>query len=229
MKIFKDRQSAGKLLAGHLKQYEGKKNTIVLAIPRGGVVVAKEVARNLKLPLDIIVTRKIGALSQPELALGAVNADGEIIWEHKLSTQLKLRIDNGQLTIEIEKQKEEIRRREKVYRQDKGQLNIKRKTVILVDDGMATGATVLSAVRYIRRHQSGSQGTPALSAGRRGRPCEAKLILAVPVASQDSIEKIKREVTEVVVLETPDDFQAVGQFYYKFEPVTDVEVVQLLK
>ena len=219
MKIFKDRQSAGKLLAGHLKQYEGKKNTIVLAIPRGGVVVAKEVARNLKLPLDIIVTRKIGALSQPELALGAVNADGEIIWEHKLLTQLKLRIDNGQLTIEIEKQKEEIRRREKVYRQDKGQLNIKRKTVILVDDGMATGATVLSAVRYIRRHQSGSQGTP----------CEAKLILAVPVASQDSIEKIKREVTEVVVLETPDNFQAVGQFYYKFEPVTDVEVVQLLK
>lgn len=196
MKLFKDRQSAGKLLAKRLWEFKGVKGVIVLGIPRGGVVVAKEIARELNLPLDIIVTRKIGAPNQPELALGAVDLDGEVIG------------DVGEFGEIIERELEELKRRENLYRQGKEPLDVENKTVILVDDGIATGATTLSAINYLKRHQA------------------KKIILAVPVASREAIEKI---VEEVIVLETPEYFQAVGQFYEKFEPVEDTEVIQYLK
>lgn len=208
MKIFKDRVSAGKLLAKYLKKYEGQKNTIVLGIPRGGVVVAHEIARTLKLPLDIIVTRKIGAPMQPELALGAVNSDGEVVWDHDLIDQLDP--PAGGLKLKIEDERNEIKRREEVYRQGKLPLHVLNKTVILTDDGIATGATTISAIRYLKKHQA------------------SKIVLAVPVASIEAIEKINRELEEVIVLETPPNFASVGQFYYQFEPVTDQEVIQLL-
>lgn len=212
MKIFKDRKAAGKLLAKHLKQYKGKKNTIVLGIPRGGVIVAAEVAESLNLPLDIIVTRKIGHPYQPELAVGAVDADGSVVWDNQLLKQLEFKISN--LKFKIEDERQEIERREQLYRQGKAPLEIKNKVVILVDDGIATGSTTLAAVKYLRRHRA------------------EKVVLAVPVASQDSVSRISRELGglgEVVVLETPDYFQAVGQFYQQFEPVEDAEVVQLLR
>lgn len=196
MKIFKDRQSAGILLANRLKNI---KADVVLGIPRGGVVVAKEVASILNLPLDVVITRKIGAPNQPELALGAVDPDGQVVWE---TEDLKLNTEN-----EIK----EIKRREKLYRHKRLDLArlIKDKSVILVDDGIATGATVLSAIKYLKRHG-------------------AKVILAVPVASQDAIEKIKDECEQIIILHTPEYFQAVGQFYQEFLPVSDSEVVELL-
>lgn len=194
MKIFKDRQAAGKLLAQRLKNIEAD---LVLGIPRGGVVVAKEVAKELNLPLDVVITRKIGAPNQPELALGAVDPDGQVVWE---TEDLKLNTEN-----EIK----EIKRRESLYRQGKEPFELEDKAVILVDDGIATGATVLSAIKYLKRHG-------------------AKVIMAVPVASQEALEKIKDDCEEILSLHTPEYFQAVGQFYQEFEPISDEEVVQYL-
>lgn len=206
MKIFKNRQSAGQLLAKRLKS---TKADLVLGIPRGGVVVAKEVAKDLQLSLDILVTRKIGALTQPELALGAVDPDGEVVWDNELLEQLK--IDNGQLTMEINNETQETKRRENIYRREKKPLNVGGKTVILVDDGIATGSTTLSAINYLRRHGA------------------EKIILAVSVASKEAIAKIKPRVDELVVLEIPEYFQAVSQFYQHFDPVSDEEVVEILR
>lgn len=210
MKIFKDRTSAGKILAEHLKQYKGMDNGIVLGIPRGGVVVAQEVAKELNLPLDIIVTRKIGAPNQPELALGAIDADGEVVWDNELLSQLELKIESAEMAEKIEEERNEIKRREKIYRQGRKPLEVENKTVILIDDGIATGATTLVAVRFLKRHQA------------------QKVILAVPVASQEAKMKLSEEVDEIIVLEVPNYFQAVGQFYQSFEPVEDEEVVQYL-
>lgn len=204
MKIFKDRQAAGELLANRLKDI---KADLVLGIPRGGVVVAAKIAKNLNLPLDIVVTRKIGAPGQEELALGAIDPDGEVVWDDELLRQLNP--PAGGLKLKIASEMEELKRREKLYRQGKGVLDVLGKTVILVDDGIATGATTLSAVKYLKRHG-------------------ARIILTVPVASQDALRKVEGEVDQSVVLETPEYFAAVGQFYHQFEAVTDEEVVQLL-
>lgn len=204
MKIFKDRQAAGLLLAERLK---GFKADLVLGIPRGGVIVAAEVAKALKLPLDILVTRKIGAPMQPELALGAIDPDGIAVWDEKLLEELRFKMED--LGDKVKSEWKELKRREDLYRGDRGDLKIEEKTIILVDDGMATGQTTLAACKYLRRHG-------------------AKTILAIPVASKDALERVKLEVDETVVLDTPEPFGAVGQFYHQFEPVTDEEVVQLL-
>lgn len=208
MKIFKDRQAAGQLLARRLK---GTKADLVLGIPRGGVVVAYEVAKKLKLSLDIIVTRKIGAPNQQELALGAIDPDGEAVWDEELLHEL--RVKSEELRDEIKNQWKELKRRENEYRNGKvltKQPTAVGKSVILVDDGMATGATVLATSRYLKRHG-------------------AKVILAVPVASKDSLDKVKSLVDEIVVLATPEAFRTVGEFYQHFEPVTDEEVIALLR
>lgn len=197
MKIFKSRISAGKLLANRLKNIRAD---VVLGIPRGGVVVASEIAKFLKLPLDIIITRKIGTPNQEELALGAVDPDGEVIWEEGLVDDLKK---------EVQKALQELKRREKLYRHGRKELDISGKTVILVDDGMATGLTTLSAIKYLTRH-------------------EVKVILAMPVVSQEALKKVTDEVEKSVVLEIPSYFQSVGQFYQQFLPVSDKEVVELL-
>ena len=198
MKIFKNRQAAGQVLAERL---QNTKADLVLGIPRGGVVVAAEIAHELNLPLDIIVTRKIGASTQPELALGAVDPDGETVLDQALLDQLK-----------IDEEMKEIKRRENLYRHTRPGLAklVNGKTVILVDDGMATGVTTLAAVKYLKRHG-------------------AKVILAVPVAPQEVVDKIRSEVDEAIFLEIPEYFQAVGQFYQSFDPVSDEEVVQYLK
>lgn len=199
MKIFEDRVSAGILLAKHLKQYQGRDDTLVLGIPRGGVVVAAEVAKELKLPLDALITRKIGAPNQPELALGAVDPDGEVVG------------DVGEFGEIIKRELEELKRRESLYREVGKPLNVEDKVIILVDDGIATGATTLSAINYLKRHGA------------------KKIILAVSVASKEAINKLTRIADEIIVLETPENFQAVGQFYQEFLPVSDQEVIQLLK
>ena len=200
MKLFKDRASAGKLLAGKLKNV---KADLVLGIPRGGIVVAAEVAKSLKFPLDIVVVRKIGAPNQPELALGAIDPDGEMVWNEEAVREA------GEVGEIIENEWKELKRREDVYRNGKHPIEVDRKTVILVDDGMATGETALSAVRYLKKHR-------------------AKVILATPVASKDALDRVIDELDKMVVLETPEAFRAVGQFYEEFEPVSDETVVQLL-
>lgn len=205
MKIFRGRQAAGELLANRLKD---TKADLVLGIPRGGVVAAAEIAKDLNLPLDIVVTRKIGAPFQEELALGAVDPDGEVVWDYELLKQLELEIKN--LKLKIEEVKDEVRRRESLYRQGKEPLVMENKTVILVDDGIATGSTTLSAVKYLKRHG-------------------AEVILAIPVASREALDKLRSEVSELVVLHTPEYFAAVGQFYQQFEAVTDEEVIALLQ
>lgn len=204
MKIFKDRRSAGKLLAQRLKN---TKADLVLGIPRGGVVVAREVAKVLKLPLDVLVVRKIGAPAQIELALGAVDPDGEVVWEERLLKEVG--ISKKELVDTIKSEWQELKRREGLYRAGKGSLNVDGKKIILVDDGIATGATTLAATKYLKRHG-------------------AKVILALPVAAKEAWEKVKMETDQAVVMDTPANFAAVGQFYQKFEPVEDSEVVQLL-
>lgn len=209
MKIFKDRTSAGKLLAQHLKN---TKADLVLAIPRGGVVVGAEIAKQLNLPLDVIITRKIGAPNQPELALGAIDPDGEVVWDDKLVMDVGVKTD--QLKDTIRNELDELARRDEVYRQGKESLAVENKTIILVDDGIATGSTTLAAINYLKRHQV------------------KRVILAVPVGSRESMDKIGREIGQmgkVIVLDTPDYFQAVGQFYQQFLPVSDEEVIQLLR
>lgn len=205
MRIFKNRQSAGELLAVKLKDIQAD---LVLGIPRGGVLVAAKLAKGLNLPFDIIVTRKIGAPSQEELALGAVDPDGQVVWDESLLVQLNP--PAGGLKFKIDEAKEEIKRREKLYRGDRGSQEVQGKIVILVDDGMATGSTALAAVRYLKRHG-------------------ARVILAMPVTSSDALAKVEKEVESNVVLEIPKNFAAVGEFYDQFEPVTDGEVVELLK
>src|SRR3989344_5713612 len=212
MKIFKDRKAAGKLLAERLKDTHAD---LVLGIPRGGVVVAAEVAKKLKLPLDIIVTRKIGVPNQPELALGAIDPDGEAVFDQDLLDQLRMDpstefgVGNGQLKIKLQEERKELKRREDLYgiTHERGRLSrLEGKTVILIDDGMATGATVQAAVRYLKRHG-------------------ASIILAIPVASKSALEKVTRELAShperakrdegsnnIIEMETPDDFRSVGQF-----------------
>lgn len=208
MMMFRNRQAAGRLLAKRLVEYKNYSNTQVLAIPRGGVVVAYEVAKALRLPLDIVITRKIGAPHQPELAVGAVDPDGKVVWQEGLLADLEL--GSGNLDGAVENQVQEIKRREQLYRQDRQPLDITGKTVILVDDGIATGATVLSAIRYLKRHRV------------------RKIILAVPVAAASTMDQLKPEVDEAMILYQPDSLGAVGQFYHNFEPVADDQVIKLL-
>lgn len=207
MKIFKDRQSAGQLLAKRLK---GINADLVLGIPRGGIIVAKEVAEQLQLPLDILVVRKIGAPMQKELALGAVDPDGQVVWEENLLEEVGT--SREELGDTIKSEWKELKRREDLYRPGKGELNVEGKEVILVDDGIATGSTTLAAIGYLKRHG-------------------AKVILAIPVASKEAVNKIREvgEVRELIVLEIPQYFQAVGQFYQEFKEVSDENVVSLLK
>ena len=207
--IFENRQAAGRLLVNKLIDLKDEQNLLVLAIPRGGVVVGKELAANLKCPLDVIITKKIGAPGSPELAIGAVGVIGEPIIDEKLATQVGA--DEKYLQSSISKIKSEIERREKEFRQDQPLLNSKNKTVILTDDGVATGATMLSAIDIVRQQEP------------------KKIIVAVPVIAKDSLVKIEQLADGVVYLEAPEQFFAVGQFYKEFEQVSDEEVIKILK
>ena len=202
--VYKNRVEAGKLLAKKLK---GVKEPLVLAIPRGGVEVAFEVAKKLKCPLDITVARKLGAPTNPELAIGAVTAEGDIYLDEDLIGRSKIHHD---YIVDVrEKEMKEAQRREKTYRSSK-EKSLKGKTVILVDDGLATGATMEVVVRSVKRKGA------------------KKVIVAIPVAPQETVEKFKKIVDEVVVLSIPESFYAIGQFYSDFPQVSDEDVVDIL-
>lgn len=204
--MFEDRKQAGLLLAAKLLWERGN-NFVVLAVPRGGVVVAKEVARVLKAPLGLVVVKKIGLPGQEELAIGAVAPDGFIALDSKTIK------DFGVTPYFLKKAEKEafkeLARREKTFRVKRESL--RGKDAILVDDGIATGSTVEVAILYIRSKKP------------------KKIILAVPVAPYEVISRLKRLVEKVVVIETPLSFSSVGQFYEDFPQVTDEEVIKLLQ
>lgn len=207
--LFKDQVSAGEELAKELKKYK-KKEAIVLAVPRGGVATGYGLAKKLSLPLDIIVTRKIGAPDNPELAVGAVGETKGSLWLNK-QLVAQLGVTDEYIKSETKIQKLEIRRRERVYRKGKDPLDLKDKTIILVDDGVATGATIIAAAREIRDSQP------------------KKVVVAIPVAPPETVERLKKEVDEVVCLSTPKLFFAVSQWYENFKQYSDEEVIKLIK
>ncbi|MEK7611323.1 MAG: phosphoribosyltransferase family protein [Patescibacteria group bacterium] len=209
MMIFRDRETAGKMLAGRLADYQGEKDAIVLGIPRGGVVVAAAVAKVLNLPLDIVVARKLPAPGNPELAIGAVDGEGHVFLREGVVELYRMTPEY--LETVIREQGLEANRREGVYRATRPPLNLAGKTGIIVDDGLATGATALAAVTAVR-----------------GAGAE-RVVLAVPVAVPEAATLLKTEVDDLVALDMPLDFLAVGQFYESFKQVTDEEVIRLLK
>lgn len=207
---FKDRKDAGIRLAAKLQKYKNNSDAIVIGLPRGGVVTAFEVARVLGLSLDIIVTRKIAYPSQPELALGALTQEGVPILDKNLMNMMGVTKQDLEIVIEVEKK--ESQRRIEHYRGNRSPLNLKEKIAIIVDDGIATGATMRAAI----------VSAVALKA--------KKIVIAIPVSPVESLEKIKKEVgvDEVVCLETPEPFWGVGGFYDSFIQTDDTEVVELI-
>jgi putative phosphoribosyl transferase len=208
MHIFKNREAAGKLLAKRLVEFRGSQDTLVLGIPRGGVVVASEVAKSLSLPLSAVIVRKIGAPQQPELAVGAIDPEGEIFWEEEIINDLGIK--SGELLDEADRQLKEIEKRIKFYFSKASIRPYKGKNIILIDDGIATGATVVCAINYLLKKGS------------------KKVTLAVPVITKDVVDIIPSEVEEIIVLTMPKVLGSIGRFYENFEPVSDKEVVELL-
>ncbi|NPV29416.1 MAG: phosphoribosyltransferase [Firmicutes bacterium] len=205
--IFSDRKDAGRRLAEKLLKFRGE-NLLVLGIPRGGVIVAAEVAEALDAPLDVIIPRKIGAPFNQELAVGAVAPDGTVLYDETMMRYLGL--DESLLKRQISRELEEIRRRLKLYRGEQEPLDLEGRTAILVDDGIATGFTVQAALRSLRRQKP------------------ARLVLAVPVAPWEAVVRLKPEVDELIFLLNPEVFYAVGQFYKDFRQTTDEEVIAAL-
>ena len=207
--MFRDRADAGRRLGAMLGRYRDE-HPIVVAVPRGGVPVGFEVARALGAPLEIVVVRKLGAPGEPELGIGAV-ADGghpETVLNRDV---IRLAgVPRAYLEREVERQLAEIQRRQTLYRQGREAADLRDCTVILVDDGIATGGSIRAALRSVRR------------AGAR------RVILAVPVAPPDTIEALHGEADEIVCVETPENLGAIGEFYLVFSQTGDAEVIRLL-
>jgi putative phosphoribosyl transferase len=204
----RNRKEAGEKLASQLQDYKGK-SVVVLAIPRGGVVLGYEVARALEAPLDIVVPRKIGAPGNPELAIGAVAEDGTMVLDHGLLEMFS--VSNEYVEREREAEMAEIRRRTLVFRGGLPPLGLSGKVVIVVDDGLATGATMKAAVASIRKKGA------------------SEVIVAVPVGPPDTVRELSKEVERVVCPIVYEPFMAIGQFYDDFTQVEDDEVIRLLR
>lgn len=205
---FPNRSAAGRLLGAELASRKHAENAIVLALPRGGVPVAVEVAEALHAPLDVIVVRKLGVPWQPELAMGAI-ARGTPVLDRALIRSLE--IGDHEVEAVIARETEEMERREAQYRRDLPQHALRGRTVILVDDGLATGSTMLAAARHAR------------AAGAK------QVIAAVPVGSIEACRRLSKELDDCVCLAMPEQFYAVGQWYDDFQQVTDAEVHQMLQ
>lgn len=206
---FYDRRQAGVLLAERLRGYEGRKDVAVLALPRGGVPVAYEVARALKLPLDVFTVRKLGAPGHEEFAIGSIASGGVIFIDEDIVKALG--ISKTALYEVVEREKLELARRELLYRGKRPQLDLHGKTVILVDDGLATGATMRAAITAVRKMGAGPT------------------VVAVPVCAPSTCEELEREM-EVwcVCVRAPEPFYAVGLWYKDFNQTTDEDVQYLL-
>ena len=205
---FRDRAEAGRALARALSHYAGRDDVVVLALPRGGVPVGHEVAKELGAPLDVFLVRELGVPGHEELAMGAIASGGVLVLDEGVLRWLG--ISEHQLQKTLAKELDELRRREAAYRDGRRLPDLKGKTVILVDDGLATGASMQAAARAVRRHEP------------------ARIVIAVPVASRATCDKFRDAVDEVVCAVTPAPFHAVGNWYEDFSQTTDDEVRELL-
>jgi len=205
---FENRHHAGRVLAGALSRYRGRPDAVVLALPRGGVPVAFEVAEALDAPLDIFVVRKLGFPGHEEVAIGAIASGGIRILDDRLIA--RYRISPDAVARVSAREEAELERRERLYRGGRSPAPVEGKTVILVDDGLATGSSMRAAVAAIRsRHP-------------------ARIVVAVPVGPRETVQELSRHADEVVCAAMPEPFDAVGRFYADFEQTTDAEVGELL-
>ncbi len=207
--MFLDRRDAGAKLASKLLKYKDNKDVLVLGLPRGGVMTGYETARALRVPMDVLIVRKIGVPWQPELAAGALSETGALAINKLVMSGYK--ISKEFLEKEVSRQKEEISRRIELYRNGKGLAGLEDKIIILIDDGVATGATMKAAVETLREAKI------------------RKLVVALPVSPGDTAEELRGMSDEFVCIETHDDLLAVGNYYQDFTQVSDEEVVDLLE
>ncbi len=205
---FLNRSEAGRALAQALMHHAGRGDVLVLALPRGGVPVAFEVANALNVPLDLMLVRKLGTPGQPELAMGAIAQNGVRVMNPELVSML--RISEDAIAVAERRERKELERRQRVYRGKRLPPDLHGKRVILIDDGLATGATMRSAIKAVRTQ------APAM------------VVVAVPMAPEDTVAALKREADEVVCLATPEPFVAVGRWYLEFPQTSDAEVKDLL-
>ena len=203
--MFRDRHDAGRQLAEELGGYAERDDVVVLGIPRGGVVIGGEIARLLDLPLDVVLAAKIGAPGNPEYAIGAVDPDGRVTANPEAGYEV------SELEHLARDAREKVRRRTDLYRAGHVQPELGGMTAIVVDDGIATGLTALAALRYVRSHGA------------------AHVVLAVPVIAAGAVNEVSLFADEIVAIERPEVFYAVGQFYRSFAQVSDDEVLDILE
>ncbi len=205
---FANRRQAGKQLATQLAPYANRSDVLVLALPRGGVPVAFEVARALRAPLDVFSVRKLGVPGQEELAMGAIATGGVRVLNEEVTSRIP--VSSSAIDDVAHREEEELKRRERLYRGDRAPPSVQGRTVILIDDGLATGSTMRAAATALRKMQP------------------SKIIVAVPVAAAETCDDLRGEVDEVICGATPEPFMAVGAWYSDFEQTSDQEVRELL-
>lgn len=208
MEKFIDRSQAGQQLAAEMRQWQKEEDVIVLGLPRGGVPVAFEIAKELQLPLDIYLVRKLGVPGQPELAMGAIGSGGVKVLNQEIIQNME--ITKAEIDQAVEKQMDELSRREQTYRGDLPRAVLSDKTVILVDDGIATGATLKAALQAVQKQDP------------------RKVIAAVPVAPTQVVEELRPKVEAVICLHMTDRLHSIGLWYEYFDQVEDVMVRELL-
>ena len=206
--VFRDRHHAGRVLARRLTGYAKRPGVLVLGLPRGGVPVAFEVAQALQAPLDVFVVRKLGVPGHEEYAMGAIAAGGMRVLDHEVLRTLG--ISDTQVEAVVRAEQRELERREQLYRGDRPPLVLRGRTLIVVDDGLATGSTMRAAVQALRLEQP------------------ARIVVAVPTAAADTCERLRDEADEVVCASTPEPFRAVGLWYEDFTQTSDEQVHALL-
>src|SRR3990167_6137515 len=204
--VFEDRFHAAKILADALENYKDSKDTVILAIPRGALEIGATLSKILGLPLDVVLTKKISAPGNPEFAIGAINREGDLVFRDE---EFKGPEWQNYISEQVELLKDKLDKRFLQYHPDGKALNIKNKTVIVVDDGVATGNTLISALELIRKREP------------------KKIIVALPVGPSDTIERLKKYADELICLYEPEMFRAVGQFYKNFDQVDDQEALKL--
>jgi putative phosphoribosyl transferase len=207
--IFKDRTDAGHQLAARLTRYADRPDVLVLALPRGGVPVAYEVAKELNAPLDVFLVRKLGVPGHEELAMGAIASGGVRVLNEEIVNYL--RIPDVVIDAVAAREQRELERRERAYRDERPTPDFKDRVVILVDDGLATGSTMRAAAASLRLQQP------------------RRIVVAVPVSSRETCEEFRSEVDEIVCVYTPEHFQGVGLWYEDFSQTSDEQVRELLK
>ena len=206
--VFRNRRHAGQVLAGALGAYGDRPDVVVLALPRGGVPVGFEVAKALHAPLEVLIVRKVGEPGFEEYAIGAIASGGVQVLNEKVIRQLG--IDEAAVKAIVQSEEREIERRERLYRGDRPALDVRGRTVILVDDGLATGLTMLAAIEALQVQQPG------------------RLVVAVPTGAAETCEDLRARADEVICVATPAPFRAVGLWYEDFLQTSDAEVRQLL-